>query len=246
MSINDEDKPSRVIPITDVEPAVDKEDEGKEGPTLPTDPALEQAMQEAMESVGKREDKKKVSSLGSDMGQEERDNFQNRIRELHIKLMEKTKELEEAEDKLMRSQANLDNYRKRAQKEREEQFNYGNEEIAKAFLDALDNLDRAVKHAQSDPSSLIEGVDLTLKQMEQIFERFNIVPIEALGEKFDPAFHQAMAQEYVEGTEPGMVVAEHLRGFMLKDRLLRPSMVVVSSKPPEANDSQEPVSDTGE
>jgi molecular chaperone GrpE len=217
----------RVIPIKG-EMAASHEAED-DSPKIAPSPELEQALQEALASV-EHKDSKKGRSAAYEMAQEERENFQTRIRNLHVQLLEKTKELDEIKDRLLRSQADSENFKKRAQKERADQYNYGNEEIARAFLEVFDNLERALKHADSSaPSSLIDGVKLTVRHMEQIFDRFGIVPIKALGEKFDPAYHQAMAQVYKDDVQPGMVVEEHQRGFMIKDRLLRPSMVVIST-----------------
>ena len=220
-----------VIPAKNEGGALEEQDES---PKLPTNPEMEQAVQEAMAALEHKDPKKNRAAL--EMSQEERDNFRTRIRNLHIELMGKTKELDETKDRMLRVQADLENFRKRAQKEHADMFNYANEEIAKAFLDVLDNLERALKHTDNGTSSsVIDGVKLTVRHMEQLFDRFGVKPIKALGEKFDPSYHQAMSQVFKDDVEPGTVVEEHQRGFMLKDRLLRPSMVVISAKNPDTN-----------
>jgi molecular chaperone GrpE len=227
--IQNQEQEIQVIPVTS----------GGETPSgeieevaLPLNPEIEQALQDALASVGKKSPKQ-AKSAAKDMVAEEREGFNKRIRDLHVQLMEKTKELDAANDRVLRYHADLENYKKRAQKERADIFNYGNEDIAKAFLEALDNLERALRHSdKADSSGIIEGVTMTLRQMSQIFDKFDVKPIKAVGEKFDPNYHQAISQVYREDIEPGIVVEEHQRGFMLKDRLLRPSMVVVSTRQP--------------
>ncbi len=233
---NNKDEDIRVIPVK--ESGAPIEEQGEEGepeelPKLPANPELESAMQEALSSLER--DARKGASDEGEMAQKERENYQSRIKDLHIKMAEQEKELEETRDAAMRAQADLENYKKRAQREKAEQFNYGNEEMATAFLDVLDNLERALQHSEeADPQSIIEGLQLTQKQMEQTFERFGVTPIKALGEKFDPNYHEAVAQLPRDDVEPGTVVEEHKRGYMLKDRLLRPGMVVVAGKPSES------------
>jgi len=234
MSSNEKDNyntenDAKVIEIKSLDDShVDEDDSLK----IPSSPELEQALKEATESIEKKSSSRK--RLGTDeMEPDERQFFQNRIKELHMQLMEKTKEVDKLNDQSLRAQANLENYKKRVMREQAEKFNYGNEDIAKAFLEVHDNLRRALDHAGKSPdSNLIEGIQLTLKSLDGVFERFSITPVKAVGEKFDPNYHEALAQVYREGIEPGMVLEEHLRGFMLKDRLLRPSQVVVAAKPP--------------
>ena len=206
---NDEDN-IRVIPLRESgAPIEENEDDGEaeELPKLPANPELEPAMQEALSSLEK--DSRKNPAAEGEMAQKERENYQSRIKELHIKMAEQEKKLNEAEDAAMRAQANLENYKKRVQREKAEQFNYGNEEMASAFLDVLDNLERALQHSrEADPRSIIEGVKLTQRMMEQTFERFGITPINAVGEKFDPNYHEAVAQVQRDDMEPGTIVEE--------------------------------------
>lgn len=238
MSVDDSEREESDIRIIPVRGADENSGEG-EGAALPDNPELSKAMQEALASLERKDKKAPADKAGAgDMSQQERESLRNRIKELHMQLMEKeraleekTKEVEQLNDTVARRQADLENYKKRVQKEKADQFNYGNEEIAREFLEVLDNLERAISHAKSDPQGLLEGMELTRRHMEQTFQRFNIEPIVALGQKFDPTIHQAIAQLPSPDHAPGTVIHEQLRGFRLKDRLLRPSVVIVAGAP---------------
>ncbi len=147
-------------------------------------------------------------------------------------LMEKLKDQHE---KMLRAAADLDNYKKRAQKEKEEGQKYGNEKLLKAFLPVLDNLDRALEHGKSpsDFASFVQGVAMTRKLFDDTMAKQGVRPFTAVGQPFDPRFHEAMQQVERADLPPNQVVAELLRGFMLNDRLMRPALVMVS-KPPVA------------
>jgi molecular chaperone GrpE len=108
---------------------------------------------------------------------------------------------------------------------------YANEKLLKELLGIVDNLERAIDSANQDsPSdvSLVEGINLTLSEVLKILKRYDVQPVKALGETFDPAFHQAMMQQEVEDQPANMVVQEMQKGYVMHDRLLRPAMVVVS------------------
>ncbi|MEW5745050.1 MAG: nucleotide exchange factor GrpE [Nitrospirota bacterium] len=144
-------------------------------------------------------------------------------------------ELEEMKDKYVRLYAEFDNYRKKAQKDREELNKYANESLAYELLPVVDNLQMALKHAaEGDGGSLqalVQGVENTLREMHRTLEKFGIVPIEALDKPFDPAYHHAMTQVERADKEPNTVVEEFRKGYLYKDKVLRPSLVVVSKKP---------------
>jgi molecular chaperone GrpE len=134
--------------------------------------------------------------------------------------------------------ADFDNYRKRVTKEKTDITTYGNEELIKELLHVLDNLERALEHSESDEDigPVIEGIKLVYKQFLNCLEKFGVKPINAhKGGKFDPKYHQAI--ERVESSEitPGLILSEALKGYMLKDRLLRPSLVVVSKEKDESS-----------
>lgn len=134
-------------------------------------------------------------------------------------------------DRLLRASAEFDNYKKRTTREMQDVVRYANEKMLKELLTVVDNLERAIESAQQESAQkdpLLEGVRLTLSGIEKIFERHHVKPITALGEPFDPNFHQAMMQEERADEPDNTVVLEMQRGYMLHDRLLRPAMVVVS------------------
>ncbi len=157
--------------------------------------------------------------------------------ELRDEAQEKKNELEELNQQYLRLAADFENYKKRMTKERADSIAYGNEELIKEMLDVLDNLDRALEHAehQEDAKPLVEGVKIVQKQFLNTLEKFGVQAIDASkGSEFDPMMHQAI--EHAESSEisPGHVLLEMLTGYTLKDRLLRPALVVVakdSSKP---------------
>jgi len=137
-------------------------------------------------------------------------------------------------DLYLRSRADLENYRRRAQREKEDMARFGNENLLKELLPVRDNLERAVEHArEGEPSDggLLEGVKMTLGQLQKVFERFGVKPIEAVDQPFDPAHHEAMGHLESEGLPPNHVARELQKGYLLNDRLLRPALVMVSKVP---------------
>jgi molecular chaperone GrpE len=151
------------------------------------------------------------------------------------KLKEAEQKAEAYYDRLLRASAEFDNYKKRTTREMQEVVRYANEKIFKELLSVVDNLDRAIESARQDGADddpLLEGVRLTLNEVEKIFKRHNVKPIKAMGEPFDPNFHQAMMQEETEDEPANTVIKEMQRGYVMHDRLLRPAMVVVSKAKP--------------
>ncbi len=156
------------------------------------------------------------------------------IGELKKKLEEKEKESKETYDRLLRSAADFENYKKRAAKEKEEWTKFANEDLIKGVLPFIDNLERAVSHAQkvNDAGVLIEGVRLTLQQLLQVLNKLGLSAFESVGKPFDPAVHEAMLVVETDQFEPNQVIEEFQKGYRLNDRLLRPATVSVS-KPQE-------------
>ena len=143
-------------------------------------------------------------------------------------------------DQFLRTVAELDNFRKRSNREREELFKYACLGLMSDLLPAMDNLQRAVDAASGDDSSgIVTGVQMVLKQFEEIFSRHGAAPIAAMGEPFDPNFHEALQQVPSADVPPMTVVQELERGFKLHDRVLRPSKVIVSTQPPEETSEEE-------
>ena len=156
------------------------------------------------------------------------------IEELKKKLEEKEKEAKENYDRLLRTAADFENYKKRAAREKEDWTKFANEDLVRAILPFIDNLERAVNHAQkiADTGVLVEGVQLTLQQLLQALNKFGLSSFKSVGKPFDPAMHEAMLVVETDKHEPNQVVEEFQKGYLLNDRLLRPATVSVS-KPPE-------------
>ena len=144
----------------------------------------------------------------------------------------------ELEDKLARAFAEMENQRRRFEKEKEDAFEYGGYSFAKEALNLIDNLDRSKHVLESDDKlketdalkKTLEHLDIIRKDLISIFEKNNIKPIESLNKKLDPNFHQAMMEIEDDSKESGTIIQEIQKGFTIKDRLLRPSLVGVSKK----------------
>ena len=152
------------------------------------------------------------------------------IEQLGEQLVEATRKAEENWDKLVRTQAEMENLRRRTDKDLQNAHKYALEKFAKELLMVVDSLELGIAAASGDTpdiAKLREGSELTLKQFVAILERFNVLPIDPLGQKFNPDLHQAMAME-PSSVEPNTVVKVFQKGYMLNDRLLRPAMVVIA------------------
>ncbi len=176
---------------------------------------------------------KSVEDVEKELKENERRQEECRIKveELEEKVKKLATENEELKNQLMRLAADFDNYRKRVEKEKEEIFNYGYSELIKDFLLVIDNLERAIEVAENnkDVEALLEGVKLTLNSFWSTIKKYGVEPLEAEGRPFDPNFHEAMTLVETDEVEPGTVIKEFQRGYMIKDRLLRPSRVAVSA-----------------
>lgn len=160
-------------------------------------------------------------------------------------------EVQEQKDKHLRLYAEFENYKKRVLKDKEELVRYGNESLLYELLPVIDNLEMAMKHSSNDESAgdqsrltgLIQGVEITLKEFFRVLDRFGLTPIEAFGKRFDPFLHHAMAQVERDDVGENTVVEEFRKGYMFKDKVLRPSLVAVSKRTVESQplsvDSQE-------
>ena len=155
-------------------------------------------------------------------------------------VLEKTPEekILELEDKLARTFAEMENQRRRFEKEKEEAFEYGGFAFAKEALNLIDNLERSKQILKNDEvlknsdslEKILEHFDIIYKDLISTFSKNNIKPIESLNKKLDPNFHQAMMEIEDDQKDPGTIVQEIQKGFIIKDRLLRPSLVGVSKK----------------
>jgi molecular chaperone GrpE len=144
-------------------------------------------------------------------------------------------ELEAMKDRLLRLQADFENYRRRVLKEREDTFNYGHENLVKDLLAPVDNLERAIELARrrdgGDLEGFLQGVELVLRELNGILAKHGVSEIAAQGRSFDPQVHEAMAQEPAAGgAAPNTVTRVLEKGYRLRDRLLRPARVVVARR----------------
>ena len=152
--------------------------------------------------------------------------------------------LKETQDKLLRTLAEIENQRRRFEKETKEAFEYGGFNFARETLAVLDNLQRAYQSIKNDESlkdnkdlnKFLENIEIIEKDLLSIFEKNNIKKIKCLNEKFDPNQHQAMLEIEDEKVEPGTILQEIQPGYFLKDRLLRPSFVAIAKKKIAEND----------
>jgi molecular chaperone GrpE len=155
------------------------------------------------------------------------------LEELKKKLEQKEKEAKEYYDRLLREAADFENFKKRAAKDKEEWTKFANEDLIKAILPLIDNLERAINHAEKvvDTGAMIEGVRLTIRQILQTLDRFGLAPFESVGKPFDPSVHEAMLVVESDEHQPNHVVEEFQKGYFLNNRLLRPATVSVSKRP---------------
>ncbi len=142
------------------------------------------------------------------------------------------KSLSELNDKHLRLYADFENYRKLEAKNKEELIKYSNEKLIRDILTVIDHLELALQHSPDNEasSSLAEGVELTLKELKNILEKYGLVNIDAMGKPFDPYIHHAMSQIETKEVDDNTVVTEFRKGYMLKDRVLRAALVGVSKK----------------
>ena len=153
-------------------------------------------------------------------------------------------ELATARDRMLRLQADFDNFRKRAMKDREEAVQYGPQILVKDLLSVVDNLARAIDHARQsgggDLEGLLQGVELVRRELESVLSKNHVREVEALGKVFNPAQHEAMAQVPNASVEPNTIVEVLQKGYQLRDRLIRPARVIVTRAPDEPDEKGEP------
>ena len=198
----------------------------------------------------KTENKEDLKNEGTDSTEQEdaeklaSDENQKKIDE---KQLSPEDEILELKDKLARTFAEMENQRRRFEKEKDEAFEYGGFSFARESLNLLDNLERSKQSLQNDETikdkdtlkKLINHIDIISNDMISIFNKNNIQPIKAINEKLDPNLHQAMMEVEDDKKDSGTIVQEIQKGFMMKDRLLRPSLVAVSKKKEETKEKSE-------
>ena len=165
------------------------------------------------------------------------------IKTLEVQLYEARAEAQGNFDRLLRVSAEFENFKKRTTRQMDEFRKFANESLVKALLPVVDNLERAIASSGEDQkanSSILDGLEMTLKEMLKILEEFNVQPIDSKEKAFDPGFHQAVMQEFSDDRPENTVVTELSRGYLIHDRLLRPAMVTVSKgpEPPQRSTSK--------
>ena len=175
----------------------------------------------------------KLSDSHGEIKHSKRKKDEKEIEELKKQLEVKEKEAKEYYDRLLMEAADLENFKKRAAKDKEEWTKFATEDLIKAILPVIDNLERAVNHAEKivDTGVMIEGVRLTIRQILQTLIRFGLASFESVGKPFDPSMHEAMLVVESNQHEPNHVVEEFQKGYLLNSRLLRPATVSVSKLP---------------
>jgi molecular chaperone GrpE len=198
-----------------------------------------------LEEQSKQNDEKKEPNPEDDqnqqdekiqeIGEEKEPSTDEIIEKLH-------EEIESLKDQRLRAVAELENFRKRSEKDQADTLKYGISNFAKEVISIMDNIERANDSIKQDTDqensikSVLEGIDLIHQSIAGIFEKFGIKKIESINQKFDHNFHQAMIEVERDDCEPGIVVQELISGYTLHDRLLRPAMVGVSKKVSQNDD----------
>ena len=161
--------------------------------------------------------------------------LQDELAELREKLQAKEKESKENYERYLRQVAEVDNFKKRVNREKEDAIRYANENLIRDILPVIDNLERAVAHAQGGGNGkpLVDGVEMVLRGLLEVFSKHGVVQVPAVGAVFDPGKHEAMAQIESSEYEPNTIINEHHKGYLFRDRLLRPALVTVAKAPPD-------------
>ena len=170
-------------------------------------------------------------SLKSESEDADHVDAENSLKEMEAKLEAKEEEAKQTYDRLLRVTADFENYKKRSSREMEDFRKYANQSLLKEMLSVVDNLEMAINSSNEDKGTdknLIEGLNLTLNEILRVFEKFNVKPIEAQGQPFDPAYHEAVMREETDDYPENTVISEFQKGYLIHDRLLRPAMVVVA------------------
>lgn len=155
--------------------------------------------------------------------------------QLRNELSQALEETKAHQEQYLRTLADMENLRKRTQREKEDLAKFANENILREILPVIDNLERAIEHSEQaeNGDGLLEGVKMTLTQFTQVLSRFGVEPIDSMGQPFDPALHQAMGQMESTDQPVNTVVQQMQKGYQLNDRLLRPAFVMVAKAPAE-------------
>jgi len=164
-------------------------------------------------------------------------------KDLEEKLAAKEQEAQENYDRLLRVSAEFENYKKRSARDMEEFRKFSNQALIREMLSVVDHLELAMNSTDGQKAiekGLVEGLEMTHKEILKVFEKFHVTPISAMGQVFDPTFHEAVMQEETDQFPENTVVKELQKGYLIHDRLLRPSMVVVAKSAASQKDEDHP------
>lgn len=195
-----------------------------------TDEKPEQALEEELQRQPEMEVPGSSKEAESEEAEPEKEAPKND--DLEERLIAAEEEARANYDRYVRLAAEFDNFRKRSAREMDDYRRFANESLVKELLPVVDNLERALLSAENPAAGengLKEGVELTLREILRVLDKFGVKPIQSLNEPFNPAYHQAMMQEPRENVPENTVISEMQKGYMLQDRLLRPAMVIVSA-----------------
>jgi molecular chaperone GrpE len=174
---------------------------------------------------------KDKQDLKSEPEKADKDQVDDPLEDLAEKLKSKEQEAQENYDRLLRVSAEFENYKKRVSREMEEFRKFSNQSLIKEMLSVVDNLELAMNSTDGHKTIdkvLLDGLEMTHREILKVFEKFNVKPISAKGQSFDPTFHEAVMQEETDEYPDNTVINVLQKGYLIHDRLLRPSMVVVT------------------
>ena len=193
-----------------------------------------------------KSEKKEQEKTPSEDKNKDNKNEQKEKKAAPVKDETPEEKLKTTQDKLLRTMAEMENQRRRFEKEKQEAFEFGGFNFAAESLSLIDNIDRAIISFKNDESlknnkdlnKIIDGIEIVKKDLVSIFKKNGVEQIECINKKFDPNFHQAMLEVENNTKEPGTVVQEIQKGYMMKERLLRPSLVGVAKKREEKEEKK--------
>jgi molecular chaperone GrpE len=194
---------------------------------------------ESLKAGKENKNKKKLKSVSS-KADKKKDTPDDSLDQLKSEKEAAEQEAKETYDKLLRVSAEFDNYKKRTAREMDEFRKFANESLLRKLLPVVDNLERAISSLQekeSSESGITEGIEMTLKEILNILETFQVKPIESLHKTFDPNFHQAVMQEETDEIEENTIIKEFQKGYTIQNRLLRAAMVVVAKAKTDKSDN---------
>jgi molecular chaperone GrpE len=184
-----------------------------------------------------KKERQEVNQQDEIIGENESQQTEATVAECEELLNEKEEEIKRLQDRILRLAAEMENTRKRLEREKSEGICFANESLMRELLSVLDNLERAIQHADdgADFQSLLEGIRMIHKGFLDSLAKFGCTPFESLNQNFDPNVHEAVMQQEAPGQPENIVLQELQKGYKINDRLLRPAMVVVSKAPAADN-----------